>query len=340
MQKRKPYQKQNPQPKSKTKTESKTQTAKTKSGVNTKMQTQTQSKTKTDNTKTMKTRNCKPKPTVITHPDLPTLTTLIRTTTLHAHATATAETATKPTPTTKPDGGWVTDIDRQIQTHLLADLRARWPQYGFIGEEMTHADQVAECAQSRAGYWVLDPLDGTTNYTAGFLFYGVSLALVVDGQARLGVVYDPVRDECFCAEVGRGAFLNERRLTCPPTAALHKCIAIVDYKRLVGDLAAQLVRAPPFRSQRNLGASALEWCWLAAGRAHLYLHGGQKLWDFAAGHLILNEAGGAATSLSRLPLDAARLRKRSVVAAVNPTLLARWNEWINANSTVPKSSPL
>lgn len=242
---------------------------------------------------------------------------------------------------TKPDGSLVTDIDRRTQDKLYEALRHRWPQYGFIGEEMTRTDQVAICDQSHAGYWVIDPLDGTTNFTAGFLFYGVSLALVVDGRPRLGVVFDSVRGECFAAQQDKGAYLNRRPLAAPATPRkLGECIAIIDYKRLVGDLAEQLVRSPPYRSQRNLGASVLEWCWLAAGRAQLYLHGGQKLWDFAAGCLILTEAGGAATSLSGKPLDCAKLRNRSVVAAVNAGLLARWDAWINANSTAPKSAPL
>jgi len=246
--------------------------------------------------------------------------------------------------TAKPDGSWVTAIDRRTQARLRDELARRWPEYGFIGEEMSHAEQHAVCARSGdGGYWVLDPLDGTTNFAAGFPFYGVSLALVADGRAQLGVVFDPVRDECFTAEPGGGARLNGARLECPPphkSRALGECIAIVDYKRLVADLAEQLVRAPPYRSQRNLGASALEWCWLAAGRAHLYLHGGQKVWDFAAGHLILCEAGGRATSLSGKPLDCVRLRKRSVVAAANPQLLTLWHDWLRAHSATPGYSPL
>ena len=269
-------------------------------------------------------------------PDLIELSTLVRRTALDAHAAA----RTGITRITKQDGSWVTDIDRRIQDKLLTGLRHRWPQYGFIGEEMTHADQVAICDRSRAGFWVLDPLDGTTNFTTDFPCYGISLALVVDGRPRLGVVFDPVREECFSAQAGRGAHLNRQPLACSATRTLGECIAIIDYKRLVGDLAGQLVRSPPYRSQRNLGSSVLEWCWLAAGRVQLYLHGGQKLWDFAAGYLILTEAGGMATSLSGKSLDCARLRKRSVVAAANPGLFALWDAWINANSTVPKASPL
>ena len=242
-------------------------------------------------------------------------------------------------PETKLDGTLVTMVDRDIQQYIKTALAERWPEYGFIGEEMAHRDQVEVSESSNSGYWVLDPLDGTTNFTVGFLIYGISLALVINGKPVLAVVFDPVRDECFSASIGQGAYLNGQRLHCPRFTSLGECVANVDYKRLVGDLAAQLVRCPPYRSQRNLGASVLEWCWLAAGRIQLYLHGGQKLWDFSAGYLVLMEAGGAATSLSGKPLDCGSLRKRSVVAAVNAPLLERWVEWIEANSDVSQSAP-
>lgn len=239
----------------------------------------------------------------------------------------------------KLDGSLVTGVDRGIQDYLSRELNSRWPHFGFVGEEMPHGDQIRVCEHSKQGFWVLDPLDGTTNFASGFLFFGISLALVIEGQPVLAVIYDPVRDECFAAKKGRGAFLNGTPLVCPDTGVLGDCIANIDYKRLVGDLASQLVRCPPYRSQRNLGSSVLEWCWLAAGRIQLYLHGGQKLWDFAAGCLILHEAGGAATSLSGQALDCGKLRKRSVVAAVNAGLLDQWVDWIDSNRYISHSSP-
>ncbi len=241
-------------------------------------------------------------------------------------------------PELKIDGSLVTGVDQGIQRYLMQELNTRWPQFGFIGEEMPHDDQVRVCEHSKRGFWVLDPLDGTTNFASGFLFFGISLALVIEEHPVLAVIYDPVRDECFTAQKGRGAFINGKPLVCPDTGVLSDCIANIDYKRLVGDLSSQLVRCPPYRSQRNLGSSVLEWCWLAAGRIQLYLHGGQKLWDFAAGSLILHEAGGVATSLSGQPLDCSKLRKRSVVAAVNAGLLDQWVDWIDSNSYIPQSS--
>ena len=183
-------------------------------------------------------------------------------------------------------------------------------------------------------HWMEQPTSQLVSYVMELVW-----RLYIDSQPILGIVFDPVRNECFSAEKGRGASLNGVVLNCPDTHDLSDCVANVDYKRLVGDLAAQLVRCPPYRSQRNLGSSVLEWCWLAAGRIQLYLHGGQKLWDFAAGYLILLEAGGSATSLSGQPLDCGKLRKRSVVAAVNNPLLNRWCEWIKDNSEISQSNP-
>ena len=232
----------------------------------------------------------------------------------------------------KLDGSLVTMVDHQIQEEIQGQLKRNWPQFGFVGEEMEHHEQVLVTQLASDGYWILDPLDGTTNFTSGFLFYGVSLALVVDGSPRLAVIYDPIRNECFSAREGGGAYLNGIVLKPRQYSSLGECIANVDYKRLVGDLAAQLVRCPPYRSQRNLGSSVLEWSWLAAGRFQLYLHGGQKLWDFCAGYLILKEAGGSAKSLRGEPIDCGSLRKSSVVAAGNTQLLSQWGEWIRMNS--------
>ena len=194
---------------------------------------------------------------------------------------------------------------------------------------MEHSRQARILASGQPGVWSIDPLDGTTNFTSGFPFYGISVALIMDKRPRVGVVYDPIRRECFCARAGRGAYLNGTRLRTPRTPVrLAGCVANVDYKRLVSALAERLVRSPPYGSQRNLGSSVLEWCWLAAGRFQLYLHGGQHLWDFAAGSLILAEAGGCARSINGERIDGRSMSKRSVVAAVNPELYAAWYAWI------------
>ena len=232
----------------------------------------------------------------------------------------------------KDDGSVVTETDHRVQTFISSELIERWPHLGFMGEEMEHGEQAEIASEKSAAFWALDPLDGTTNFTMNFPFYGISLGLIVDGQVCLGVVYDPVRDECFSASRGKGASLNGTPLHTPDIdIPMRRCIASVDYKRLVSQLAERLVRYPPFGSQRNLGSCVLEWCWLAAGRIQLYLHGGQRMWDYAAGSLILAEAGGVITTIRGAPLDCRRFTKRSVVGALNAGLHAQWLDWIQEN---------
>ena len=217
---------------------------------------------------------------------------------------------------TKDDGSMVTETDRRMQEQLFAALRSRWPQFAVMGEEMEYRSQSEVVTADGQGFWTLDPLDGC-----------------------LGVVYDPIRNELFSAIANGGAFLNERPLHTPDTGLmLRQCIANVDYKRLVAHLAERLVRYPPYRSQRNLGSSVLEWCWLAAGRVQLYLHGGQRMWDYAAGSLILREAGGVFTTLEGLPFDCRKITKRSVVAAVNSELHHAWLQWSWQNDERRKNS--
>jgi len=135
----------------------------------------------------------------------------------------------------------------------------------------------------------------------------------------------------FYAEKGGGAFLNGERLPIKEHAPhLRSAMAQVDFKRLPERLARELVAAPPYSSQRNFGASTLEWCYVAAGRFDVYLHGGQKLWDYAAGSLILEEAGGLMSSLTQDDFWADTLWQRSAIAARDPGLFDAWKRWIRA----------
>jgi myo-inositol-1(or 4)-monophosphatase len=185
---------------------------------------------------------------------------------------------------------------------------------------------------SDTGLWVLDPLDGTTNFASGIPIFSVSVALLIGGEVQLGLVYDPVRDESFSAMRGQGAWLNEQSLK-PQVErqSIEQCIAQVDLKRLPVKLAACLAGEHPFASQRNFGSGTLDWCWLAAGRSQLYAHGGQKLWDYLAGHLILQEAGGRVTTIDGESLFNHSLEPRSVAAAITPQLHTLWLNLLSAD---------
>ena len=229
----------------------------------------------------------------------------------------------------KRDGSLVTEADTAMQNAVVDALQHNWPEYQLLGEEMSAEQQQSLLSHSDTGLWVLDPLDGTTNFASGIPIFSVSIALIQDDEVQLGIIYDPVRDECFSAIKGQGAWLNDQRLK--PVIqrdSLKQCIAQVDLKRLPDELAARLASEHPFASQRNFGSGALDWCWLAAGRCQLYTHGGQKLWDYLAGHLILQEAGGRVSTFEQQVIFNHSLEPRSVIAAINPELFELWSRFI------------
>jgi myo-inositol-1(or 4)-monophosphatase len=229
----------------------------------------------------------------------------------------------------KADGSLVTEADLNTQYRLQLALNRLHPEIPMLGEEMSEQHQNAIINNSKS-FWCLDPLDGTSNFAAGIPFFSISLALIENGQPQIGIIYDPIRDECFIAEKGKGASLNDKPLdaTKSPHNTLQKSTATIDFKRLKPELATRLATAPPYYSQRSFGSVALDWAWLAAGRGQLYLHGRQKLWDYAAGWLILNEACGCSSSLEGDKDFEATLTTRSALAASNQNLYQQWFSWV------------
>ena len=263
------------------------------------------------------------------HPDLQRLTDLLRA----AAATVIMPRYHQVQGRSKADGSLVTVTDAAVQAYLTAALARAHPGIPLLGEEMTAPEQARLLDAADAPLWVLDPLDGTSNYAGGFPGFAISLALLQGGRVVQGAVLDPLRDECFCAMRGGGAWCNGVPIApCAPGTELGDCLAMIDFKRLPAARIPALFRPGGFRSQRNLGASALEWCWLAAGRFQLYLHGGQKLWDYAAGHLIATEAGASAQLYRPFgvgPAPGLDLEPRFAVAAATPELLEHWLDFID-----------
>ena len=231
--------------------------------------------------------------------------------------------------TYKDDGSVITSADLAMQKRLDEEFKQAWPDIALLGEEMTDEEQQA-VIDSGAVYWCVDPLDGTNNYAAGLPMFAVSIALIVNGESVLGLIYDPTRDEMFTAKKGEGAFLNGVKLErlISHTHHAHRIMAEIEMKRLPEELAVRLITEQPYGSQRNSGSSAIDWCWISAGRFDIYLHGGQKLWDYAAGHLIFNEVGGRSVSLDGEAVFRGRLETRSVLAAQDSTLFDDWYQWI------------
>lgn len=231
----------------------------------------------------------------------------------------------------KKDGSLVTEADSAMQIAMMASLQQHWPETIVLGEEMTAEEQQSLLDSDTSDLWVLDPLDGTSNFAAGIPIFSVSVALIRNNQVVLGVIYDPNRDEIFSAIKGEGAWLNGRPLECSTERTeLKQCIAQVDFKRLQPQMRVCLAKDHPYASQRNFGSGALDWCWLAAARSQLYVHGGQKLWDYAAGQLILEEAGGIARTFEGEAVFQKKLQPRPVIAAANQSLFLQLQEYLSS----------
>jgi myo-inositol-1(or 4)-monophosphatase len=234
----------------------------------------------------------------------------------------------------KPDGSFSTEADHAAQAALAARLAAICDA-PLVGEEMKHAHQLAAWAGGAEGVWVVDPIDGTTNFASGIGYFAVSVAFMVAGRSRLGVIYNPVSGELFHAVAGQGAWLGEERLPLRATTLdLHQAVAAIEDKRLPRALMFRAIEAPPFHSFRNFGAGVLHWCELAAGRFDVFLNGGQELWDYAAGYLMLEEAGGFMCMIGDDDFWAGEGLRRSIIAARTERLFEQWKAWVRAHAGV------
>ena len=228
----------------------------------------------------------------------------------------------------KADGSVITEADLSTQQFLLDALQSEYPDVVLLGEEMSAKEQedILYCGKP---LWCLDPLDGTRNFVSAIPHFCISLALLHDAQVELAIVYDPLRDECFTARRGQGAWLNDEPLTRQTVdVALDQATALIDFKRLPVELSARIATEHPYASQRSFGSAALDWCWLAAGRCHVYLHGRSNLWDYAAGHLVFQEVGGYSTTLDGEPFFTYALTPRAAVGALDADMFSAWTQWL------------
>lgn len=190
----------------------------------------------------------------------------------------------------------VTEMDRRAEALIIEAIQAECPGDAILSEER---GTVGKPSNRR---WIIDPLDGTTNYAHGIPIFCVSIALEVDNQTRLGVVYDPNLDECFVAERGRGAWLNGERLAVSAAATLNESLVATglpyDIRETshtnLAEFAAFSLRC---QGVRRMGSAVLYFCYVAAGRLDGYWELRVGPWDAAAGVLMVEEAGGQVTNL-------------------------------------------
>lgn len=191
----------------------------------------------------------------------------------------------------------VTQADLASQQEIQRILLGAFPEHCLLGEE---ADD-SQIPSARTEYrWIVDPLDGTTNYVHQVPHYCVSLALERNGDLLVGAVFDPVSDECYTASCGGGAFLNGKRIHSSQVSELSEALAVVGFPPNVTlsspDLLVFLEAVQRCQAIRRTGSAALNLCYLAAGRFDVFWSFATKIWDVAAGVLIVREAGGVVTS--------------------------------------------
>jgi len=210
----------------------------------------------------------------------------------------------------------VTEIDHASEEFLINEISLLFPGHSFLAEESGASDGQTE------NLWIIDPLDGTVNYAHGVPLFCVSIAFSYRGEVKLGAVYDPMRDEMFTAERGKGAWVNGRPLKVSSAVDLIQSLVVTGFAYDIGqNMQDNLDNFFKFSKMtqgvRRLGSAAIDLCYVAAGRFDGYWELSIKPWDVAAGGLIAQEAGGVVTKVDG---DPAYLRPPQSVLASNPVL--------------------
>ncbi len=192
----------------------------------------------------------------------------------------------------KGPGDFVSAADHRVEKVLRQELKKARPEYGFLLEEGGVVEGI-----DRHNVWIIDPLDGTTNFLHGIPHFAISIGLVRDGEPIAGVVYQPLTDEMFWAEKGQGSFVNERRLRVSARRRLDESViatGIPHHGRPEPELfLKQLARVMDATAGiRRFGSAALDLAYVAAGRYEGFWEIGLKPWDIAAGIILVREAGG------------------------------------------------
>lgn len=208
----------------------------------------------------------------------------------------------------------VTAVDEEAERVITGMLREAYPAYGILAEEGGRSEGAADAR------WIIDPLDGTTNYAHNFPAFAVSIALERAGEVVAGVVYDPTRDELFAGERGRGATCNGTPLAVSTTDDLGRALLATGfpYDRDAVPAALDLFGRVAMRAQgvRRAGSAALDACYVATGRLDAYYERGIWAWDVAAAALLVEEAGGKVTNYRGAP----RVTEEREIVATNGAL--------------------
>ena len=203
----------------------------------------------------------------------------------------------------------VTDVDKSVEKFLFSSLRSLYPDFGLIGEETVSSSESKKVNLKDIPTWVIDPVDGTTNFVHGFPFVCICVGLCVKKKPVLGVVYNPVLNEFYWGIEGKGSYMNDKKLPLiknTPIKSIQKSLFITEYGYFLGqeklDIKvgnAKTMLSIPVHGIRSLGSCALDMMQVARGGADFYFEIGIHTWDVAAATLIIRESGGAVVGYRR-----------------------------------------
>ncbi|GAA6141966.1 inositol monophosphatase family protein [Hydrogenophaga sp. 5NK40-0174] len=218
----------------------------------------------------------------------------------------------------KQTNDFVTEVDHAAEQAIIETLLMAYPDHGIWAEESGRQEGKG---RDKDHVWIIDPLDGTTNFIHGFPVYCVSIALMVKGRIEQAVIYDPTRNDLFYATRGRGAYLNDRRIRVAKRNALRDCLISTGFPFRPGDAFAPYLKMfaeimPRCAGVRRPGSAALDLAYLAAGFSDGFFELGLSPWDVAAGSLLVTEAGGL---IGNLTGEANFLEQKECLAA-NPKI--------------------
>jgi myo-inositol-1(or 4)-monophosphatase len=229
---------------------------------------------------------------------------------------------------------FVSEVDRAAEQAIIDILKDAYPDHGFLGEESGESNQEAE------NIWIIDPLDGTTNFLHGFPQYCVSIALQQRGVLTQAVIYDPVRNDLFTATKGRGAFLNDKRIRVTNRAKLQDALVATgfpyrDFTHLETylDMLRDMIKKTT--GIRRPGSAALDLAYVAAGMVDGFFEINLSSWDIAAGALIVQEAGGIVGDFEG---NESWLKTGNIVAG-NPKVFAQMLQVLAPHLTDPLKTP-
>lgn len=236
----------------------------------------------------------------------------------------------------------VTKTDQKVENLIIESVKEKFPKHSFIGEESVAAGE--PCVLTDNPTWIVDPVDGTTNFVHGYPFVAISIGFAVNRKLEFGVVYSCIEDKMYTARKGKGAFCNGQALQVSDQKEISQSIVATEFgsnrdEEVVDKIFSSMrkILCLPIHGIRGVGTAATNMCLVASGCVEAYYEIGIHCWDIAAGAVIVQEAGGVLLDVGGGPLD---LMSRRVIAANNRTIAERIVKEIDAFTPLRDDAPI